>query len=256
VEVGIETVVALAEEAGRFALAEVAGVVAELKPDSSYVTRIDREVEATLREQLLRLHPEAGFWGEETGRERTRARDLWVVDPIDGTTNLVFGIPFWGVSIGMLREGRPHLGAFHIPPLGETYRAVAGEGAFCNGRPIAARRCDVLRAEDVISLSTECFVLLDLAGFPGRVRNLGSAATHGAYTARGALCAHVTRDDRLHDLAAVLCIAGEAGCRAEYLAGGALDLDPWIAGAVNREPLIIAPESTIALLRAFLRRRE
>jgi myo-inositol-1(or 4)-monophosphatase len=248
----VESIVALAEEAGRFALAELGGVEAELKPDSSYVTRIDREVEVTVRERLFRLHPEAGFWGEETGRERTEARDLWVVDPIDGTTNLVFGLPFWGVSIGMLRAGRPHLGVFHIPPLGETYWAVAGRGAFWNGRAIAARPRAVLHAEDVISLSSECFTILDLSRFPGRVRNLGSAAAHCAYTARGALCAHVTRDDRLHDLAAVLCIAGEAGCRAEYLSGGALDLAPWIAGAANTEPLLIAPESTLPLLRASL----
>jgi myo-inositol-1(or 4)-monophosphatase len=167
----------------------------------------------------------------------------------------VIGLPFWGVAIGMLREGRPHQGVFHIPPLAETYWAVAGEGAFLNGRAIAASPRAAIQPEDVISISSECFAILDLSRYPGRVRNLGSAAAHCAYTARGSFRAHVTRDDRLHDLAAVLCIAGEAGCRAEYLSGGALDLAPWIAGAANTEPLLIAPERTIPLLRASLLRR-
>lgn len=251
-EIAIESLVHLAKDVGRYALGEGERIVAESKPDASLVTHVDRQVEAMVRERLASLHPEAGFWGEETGRERVEARDLWVVDPIDGTTNMVFGVPFWGVSIGLLRDARPYAGVFHIPPLGETYWAVAGRGAFWNGRRIQARPRTSLRREDVISISSECFALLDLSRFPGRVRNLGSAAAHCAYTARGALCGHVTRDDRLHDLAAVLCIAEEAGCRMEYLRGGEPDLRSWIAGEVNTELLLIAPPSTLSLLRQTL----
>jgi myo-inositol-1(or 4)-monophosphatase len=256
VEIALESVIELALEAGRFALEQgKSQIVAELKPDDSYVTQIDRHVEAMLREALGRLHPEAGFWGEESGREREQARDLWVVDPIDGTTNMVAGLPHWGVSIGLLREGRPVIGVIHLPLLAETYWAAAGEGAFRNGEPIAAPPRPILRPVDVLCLSTECFWVLEIAGFPGRVRNLGSAAAHGIYTARGSFCGFVTRDDKLHDLAGALCIAAEAGCVAEYLRGGEVDLHPWIDGAVNTEPIVIAPPATIPALRAALPRR-
>jgi myo-inositol-1(or 4)-monophosphatase len=251
-EIAIEHLVELALEAGQRAVGQLDHLEAELKPDSSWVTQIDREVEGMLRARLASLHPEAGFWGEETGSDRPDARDVWVVDPIDGTTNMVMGMPVWGICIGLLREARPHLGVLHLPLLGETYWAASSHGAYRNNRRIGALAEGAIRQEDCVSISSECLALLDLKPFPGRVRNFGSAAAHVAYTARGALRAHVTRDDKLHDLAAVLCIAGEAGCRAEYLAGGAVDLRPWLEGEINTEVLLIGTPGSLAHLRAVL----
>jgi fructose-1,6-bisphosphatase/inositol monophosphatase family enzyme len=255
--IDIHAVVQLAREAGRLALAQLDTMSVEMKADASYVTQIDRQVEAMLRERLEAAHPAAGFWGEETGSERLEARDLWVVDPIDGTTNLVHRLPVWGISIGLLRDARPYAGVLHIPSLDETYWAVAGEGAFCDGRRIAAAAAkEEWHREDAVAIGSECFAILDLRRFPGRVRNYGGTAAHIAYTGRGALVAHVGRDEKLHDLAGALCVALEAGCRVEYLCGGEVDLRAWLAGAVNAEPLLVAVPGTLPLLRATLRRRQ
>jgi fructose-1,6-bisphosphatase/inositol monophosphatase family enzyme len=255
--IDIHAVVQLAREAGQLALAQLAAMSVELKADASYVTQIDRQVEAMLRERLEAAHPAAGFWGEETGSERLEARDLWVVDPIDGTTNLVNRLPVWGISIGLLRDARPYAGVLHIPSVDETYWAVAGEGAFCDGRRIAAAAPKhKWHREDAVAIGSECFAILDLHRFPGRVRNYGGTAAHIAYTGRGALVAHVGRDEKLHDLVGALCVALEAGCSVEYLCGGEVDLRAWLAGAVNAEPLLVAAPGTLPLLRATLLRRQ
>jgi myo-inositol-1(or 4)-monophosphatase len=265
----IDDLIHLAQSAGRHAVAKLGSFVAELKADASFVTEVDREVEAMLRDALTASYPAAGFWGEETGVERTDARDVWVVDPIDGTTNMVHGLPIWGVSIGLLRDARPHIGVFHLPRIGETYWAVAGEGAYCNGHRLTAATRTELTREDCVAFSTELFGFLDFTRFPGKVRNLGTAATHCAYTASGALCAFLTRDDKLHDLAAGFCIAEEAGCRVEYLTGSSralgpqprvstrgkgagtlVDLRPWLAGVVNTRTVVVAPPGVLPLIRA------
>jgi myo-inositol-1(or 4)-monophosphatase len=246
----IDHLIHLSQEAGRHAVSKLGGLVAEFKADASFVTEIDREVEAMLRDALAAAHPAAGFWGEETGVERADARDVWVVDPIDGTTNMVHGLPIWGVSIGLLRDARPQMGVFHLPPLGETYWAVAGEGAYCNGRRLTAATRTELTQEDCVSFSTECFGYLDFRRFPCKARNLGTAATHCVYTASGALCAFLTRDDKLYDLAAGFCIAAEAGCHAEYLDGEEVDLRPWLAGVVNTRTVVVATPSVLPLIRA------
>jgi myo-inositol-1(or 4)-monophosphatase len=253
----IHALVQLAREAGQLALAQLDTLAVELKTDASYVTQIDRQVEVLLRERLEALHPAAGFWGEETGSERLEARDLWVVDPIDGTTNLVHRLPAWSISIGLLRDARPHAGVLHIPSLDETYWAVAGEGAFCNGQRVAAAAPkSAWHREDAVAIGSECFAILDVRRFPGRVRNYGGTAAHIAFTGRGALVAHVGREEKLHDLAGALSIAIEAGCCAEYLGGGEVDLRAWLAGGINDEPLLVAAPGTLPLLRATFMRWE
>src|SRR5687768_3180517 len=96
--VQLEFVAELAREAGRTALAATAGMRSELKADRSYVTNVDREVERLIRSRLEAEFPGCGYYGEETGRERLDEEWIWVVDPIDGTTNFVHGLPIWGVS--------------------------------------------------------------------------------------------------------------------------------------------------------------
>jgi len=98
------------------------------KSRDDFVTRVDVEVERALREILLEL-PGSQYLAEEEGGN-TEGELLWVVDPLDGTNNFVYGFPCVAVSIALLVEGRPEVGVVDLPLLSERYRAVRGEGAY------------------------------------------------------------------------------------------------------------------------------
>jgi myo-inositol-1(or 4)-monophosphatase len=111
------------------------------KDDKSVVTEADLAVDAFLQDALGRLLPEAGWLSEEIADtpERLARRRVWVVDPIDGTRAFVEGIPTWCISVALVEDGRPLLGAVYNPSTGECFRARRGGGAELGGRPIRAR---------------------------------------------------------------------------------------------------------------------
>jgi histidinol-phosphatase len=116
------------------------GVVAEKKPDRSPVTAADREVERTIREHVLTVHPQAEFFGEETGRHGDNPELRFIVDPIDGTRAFVRGWPTWSVLLGIEAGGVPVIGVAYMPATGDLFSAVQGLGATHNGAPIRVSR--------------------------------------------------------------------------------------------------------------------
>jgi myo-inositol-1(or 4)-monophosphatase len=248
----LDFVANLARQAGEVALAATAELRSELKADFSYVTNVDRAVEQLIRDQLEARWPDCGYFGEETGRERLDAEWMWVVDPIDGTTNLVHGLPTWGVSIGLLHNREPHLGVFYLPLLNEMYRARRGHGAYCNDRAIRAREVERLEQEETVGIGGDALKVLDLRAFPSRQRNSGTVGSDIVFTARGALCANVNRNDRLYDVAAPLCIALEAGCEATWLDGSSVSLQHWFEHGLNDTPMIVAHPHVTPLIRQVL----
>lgn len=99
------------------------------------VTQLDRETELFLAEQLDRFDPAIGFRGEEFGVRR-QADPTWLVDPVDGTVHFIRGLPFCTTMICLIEAGRPVVAVIHDFTRDETYSAVRGQGADCNGRPI------------------------------------------------------------------------------------------------------------------------
>src|SRR4029450_11801245 len=95
----VEFVRDLAERAGTLALAATQSMTREFKADQSLVTNIDRAVAEMVRKELLARFPADAAYGEELGGDPRASERLWIIDPVDGTTNLVFGLPVWGVSI-------------------------------------------------------------------------------------------------------------------------------------------------------------
>ena len=132
-----EVVEAVVREAGEAALGRFRDrrFEVETKGPQDLVSEVDRETEAAIRARLVEAFPDTGFMGEEGGG---RVDGLtWVVDPIDGTSNFVRGIPFWCLSVALVEEGRPVLGVVRDPCLGETFAAHRGGGAALNGQPIS-----------------------------------------------------------------------------------------------------------------------
>lgn len=104
---------------------------------ANFVTAYDCKIQKMIEEKLRLILPEAEFLGEEEDCQINRnAEYIFVVDPIDGTTNFIKDYHMSCISIGLIRNGKRYLGVVHNPYLGETYYAVAGEGAYMNGQPI------------------------------------------------------------------------------------------------------------------------
>jgi histidinol-phosphatase len=107
------------------------------KADNSEVTEIDRNTETAITSVLRDAFPDFGFYGEEHGISGpTDAEFVWVIDPIDGTTNFVRGVPVWGSLIALVHNDVPVLGVVSAPALGMRWWATAGEGAYFNGTRI------------------------------------------------------------------------------------------------------------------------
>ena len=138
----------VAEEAGALAArlrTEGVEVAATKSSPIDIVTAVDRATEDLIRGRLAALRPGDGFLGEESGATRSGSGLTWVVDPIDGTVNYLYGLPNWSVSIAVV-EGDPDpatwtalAGAVNAPALGELYTASAGEGAHLDGRRLRVR---------------------------------------------------------------------------------------------------------------------
>jgi fructose-1,6-bisphosphatase/inositol monophosphatase family enzyme len=251
----LEFVCDLARRAGTLAQAATRTLTCEYKPDDSLVTNIDRAVEEMVRREVSARFPGDAFYGEEFGGDPFADERLWIIDPIDGTTNMVFGLPVWGVSLGLAVRGEPSLGAFHVPITGDTYWFEAGAGSFRNGQRLQARDLGPLRQEDTVGIGSEAIFILDLDRFVGRQRNFGSLAAHWCYTAAGQLRANVSIQDKLHDLGAAYGVAAEAGCAIEYLEGGAVPFRQFLTTPVNLKPLLVGPPETLTRIREAIRSR-
>jgi fructose-1,6-bisphosphatase/inositol monophosphatase family enzyme len=252
----IEIVKRLVVEAGKRALERCGTEACEVKADRTLVTAVDRDTERFLSEELGRAYPEFAFLGEEYGRRGPQDAPLWVCDPIDGTTGYVFGLPVWCVSVGLIHEGVPLLGAIYLPRLDELFWAVRGQGAYCNGVPLRAEDRDELGPEDPLCVSTTALKLLDLRELSGSLWRFGSIAAEVAYTARGNFCGTIGRREDIKDIAAALCIAFEAGCEFRWLSGPPVDIAAFTATsdkAILRDDcLVYAPPRLCAYLQRTL----
>ena len=130
----------LAARAGQLLLAEAPERKADVHTKSSrtdMVTAVDRASEALIVDALAEARPDDGILGEEGSHRDGRSGVRWVIDPLDGTTNYLYGYPAFAVSIGIEVDGEVVAGVVEHPSLGETFTARRGKGATCNGQPIA-----------------------------------------------------------------------------------------------------------------------
>ncbi len=166
--------------------------------NSNFVTTADLQVENYLKERLPALLPGSRFLGEESDHGddagcRHTQEYLWVVDPIDGTSNFIRELNLSAISIGLVHHGEPVLGVVYNPFTQEMYCAEAGRGAFLNGRPIRVSDRDFSHAHFCTSFSIyqkefapPCFRILErVYAQCDDMRRLGSAALELCTVARG-----------------------------------------------------------------------
>lgn len=111
------------------------GLLVNFKSDvSDLVTEVDGKSEALIVQEIQRHYPTTAILAEESGFTAGTSEYTWVIDPLDGTTNFVQGLPIFCVSIGLKHHDQTVLGVVYAPYLKEMYTAIRGQGAFCNGR--------------------------------------------------------------------------------------------------------------------------
>ncbi len=250
----LEFIKGLAREASAVALARAKGVTPQEKANLSYVTELDRDLERLIRERLAARFPDDVLTGEELAAAGGSGPRRWSIDPIDGTGNLVHGLPLWAVSIGLLDRGEPVLGVIAVPPLGELFWAVKGQGAWRDGERLLCHDADVFHTQDNVCVGTNALRAVDPRSLPGRLRDLGSCCCEMTFTACDRLQAAAFLGEATHDIAAGAVIAAEAGCAFGTLDGRRLTPAEFVASAPVPVPTFVAPPRRLKVLMAGARR--
>ena len=209
---------------------EVANLQVSRKGPGDFVSAADRKSEQTLFTELSRVRPGYGFVMEEGGVvEGADKTHRWHVDPLDGTTNFLHGIPQFAISVALEREGQLVAGVIYNPALDELYVAEKGQGAFLNNQRLRVAQRSGL-ADAVVSCGIPHIgrgdpqlFLRELGAIMSKVsgiRRMGAAALDLAYVAAGRLDGYWERGLKSWDLAAGLVLIREAGGAASDLAGG------------------------------------
>lgn len=207
---------AIARRAGEAILrlaADPEALVREKKADQSWVTAADRASERMIRAELEAAFPGDSIIGEEMGcRGLPTADRLWVIDPIDGTTNFVHGLPIWCVAVGLLEAGQPTVGVLYMPATNDMYAGAVDHGAWLNDAPMHVwNERGPWTKTDPVGFSPN--LLHRRPRFPASVRPriLGSSQMHFGYVARGTFRAGMWRGDYLWDLVAGAALVRAAG---------------------------------------------
>lgn len=219
----------------------------QTKGVADYVTEVDFSVQTFIRENLAKLYPNIQFMGEEKDNADVDMDGLvWVLDPVDGTTNLIHDYRASAISLALLEGKEPVLGVVYHPYLQEMYWAQKGQGSFLNGEPIHVSSATTM-PESLIAIGTSPYYK-NMAGqlFPvfqrvfedcQDIRRSGSAAIDLAYVAAGRVEGYFEKDLKLWDYAAGMLLVREAGGRV--LGCGGTDLQARaVAGVIAGNPAI------------------
>jgi myo-inositol-1(or 4)-monophosphatase len=188
------------------------------------VSQVDRVAERLIVEGIAAARPDDGLLGEEGAAREGTSGVRWVIDPLDGTTNYIYGYPAYAVSIAVEVDGRPQIGVVNDSSAGRLYRAVTGFGAVCDDEPLRAReQHDLSRALVATGFSYEAAQRerqgAATAYVLGRVRDMrrgGTAALDLCHVAAGHLDADWELDLSPWDSAAGAVIAREAGAAVKF----------------------------------------
>ncbi len=188
-----------------------AGVHATAKADHTVVTEADLAAEGLITDAIHERFPKDQILSEESTHSlHDDHHPLWIVDPLDGTTNFSLGLSIWGVSIARVIDGYPELGALYFPMINELYTAHKGAGAFLNTKPITVHAPDPAQPMSFFACCSRTFRYYDVS-VPYKPRILGSCAYSYCMVARGSALLGFDATPKIWDLAAVWSLVEQAG---------------------------------------------
>ncbi|MFC4871172.1 inositol monophosphatase family protein [Negadavirga shengliensis] len=228
----IKKVEIIAKEAGAFIRRERESFElekVEQKGFNDLVSYVDKTAEEIIVEGLSGVFPEAGFITEEGTRKEQQKEYTWIVDPLDGTTNFVHGVPVFSVSIALADQKGIIAGVVYEVNLDECFTAVRGLGAKCNGKPIRVSPVDDFSRSLIATgfpydhggkLDKYLDLLKYLLKNTHGLRRLGSAAVDLCYVACGRVEGYMEYNLQPYDVAAGTIIVQEAGGKVTDFSGG------------------------------------
>lgn len=204
------------------------------KEQGGPVTPADLASEKYLIEHLKGLVPQASFFAEESGASGTNDDYCWVIDPLDGTTNFIHGLPYFCISVALTFKGKPIVAAIYQPLLDDFYYAQKGQGAFLNGKKILVSSATSLQKSMILVglpmtyHDTYHDLIEKLPSLGPKLysfRHLGAAALDCAYVASGRLDAVFFTGLAWWDVAAGMLLIEQAGGIVTDFQGNALTQD-------------------------------
>ena len=231
--IAVQAVLALVKRTKTFVEnREMAGHI-KVKGPADYVTQVDTDIQNFLSCELGKLTPDIQFLGEEEGLHEMSGDTYWILDPIDGTTNLIHDYQHSVVSLGLYEKGEITLGVIYDPYREDIYHAQKGQGSFLNGRPIHVSEAETLR-ETIVSIGTSPYdrelTEVNFRRFQRvfeksqDIRRTGSAALDLAYVACGRTGGFFESLLSPWDFAAGMLLVTEAGGKVTDYAGESLNL--------------------------------
>lgn len=205
--------IGLAQETGDLLLTYFApdGLPANLKSDRTAVTAADIEADRLITHNIQHRFPLDEIISEESAYQVENDHNpIWVIDPLDGTTNFSMGLSIWGVSIARLVNGFPELGVIYFPMLHEMYTCQRGQGAFLNQQRISVKSPDPLQPFAFFACCSRSYRRFDIT-VPYKPRILGSGAYTFCMLARGSAVLGFDAASKIWDIAAAWLLVEEAG---------------------------------------------
>ena len=206
-------------------------VQAQNKKDGSLVTQADWSVQEAVKIELAKQFPEFGFFAEEMTDSELKSffaenhSGYWCLDPLDGTSNFASGLPYFAISLALIKDNQTVFGLVYDPVRDECFTAIKGEGVWLNGQAVVNSQ--------VPQTLAQCIAIVDLKRLPAELavklathppyrsqRSFGAAALEWCWLATGRCQLFLHGKQMLWDYAAGLLIAQEAGCAACDFDGG------------------------------------
>lgn len=212
-----------AREAGRIinrASQDVGSIAIQTKNYNDFVSEVDRSAEQAIINVLKDAYPDHGFWGEESGHENHEADNIWIIDPLDGTTNFLHGFPQYCISIALQQKGVLTQAVIYDPVRNDLFTATKGRGAFLNDKRIRVTNRSKLQDSliatgfpfrDFTHLDAYLGMFKDMIKKTTGIRRPGSAALDLAYVAVGWVDGFFEINLSAWDIAAGGLIVQEAG---------------------------------------------
>jgi myo-inositol-1(or 4)-monophosphatase len=228
----------------------------QVKFDETLITKVELQLNRFFQQALQTRVPEHHvFDGQSPDDAYTHdaKRYVWVFDPLDGMSNFMAGIPVWGMSIALLDNKWPVLGAFHMPATGDLFHAVAGQEAFRGKQVIRVSSQEGINDESVL-LTFSRFHQHFQNGFPGKQLNLGCTSAHICYVAMGCAEAALIANESYQDLAAVRVIMEAAGGHFMRLDGSKFPIAEYLENQSADIHLLALPTALFAQVNRCLKK--